>query len=1080
MAQTKRRHRRHNRSKTETREITQEASGSTPEPGFPASDLAADLENYLKSRINSLTYRGLIRDIRVEESNNGRSLEVTIVPEGEVVSFGTIHADIGSVDSDAKWKRKKKGVYGNVKGYHPRLDPDYFQQILKEADAVLMAWRRDHLFSEEMREALSSRAAAGFFSAGRMAALSFLAGRDRLSHLRTDITGETARVEFQQIPCKAECDLLTGEIRFSLSGADSLYARLAHVMEDVRVREDIQTYLREKGVPASVISAGKKGTFQIFFEFPLGTETETVTVEKTYRRIVLAAFRQARERAQQKQKEAEKLLKTCPYYGTFIAQAAVSCIDENGGYLTRAQLVNLLRGVNISDDYVLGDYAGRYNLMPKAEISHVLDVLIQFDIIREHLVRGQYQNYYVCRVTAAGRLFVRLQSDPAPKKNPATEQEYHLLLRAVRDDVQRLSVRERNRLLGAIAGMPGIFLTDPVLVLDCLERMGEPAAGFISSYYREKGNRENRRILKLLMNAASGKGKELPKNGADAFRERKERKRREKEEAERRDRQLFEMVLTEIPDNYVDLYPAARLMHRKFVLHIGPTNSGKTHDAIEELMRADTGIYLAPLRLLAYEQYEKLNRAECPCSLVTGEEQYLIDGARHQASTIEMLSFKTLYDVAVIDEAQMIADRARGGAWTAAIMGVCAETVHICAAPEAEQRLIGIIEDCGDEYTVVRHKRMTPLEYEEKPFKFPEDVREGDALIVFSRRNVHAVAAQLRKNRIQPSIIYGALPYDVRHKQAELFATGQNRVVVATDAIGMGMNLPIRRVVLMETTKYDGFSRRPLTQGEIAQIVGRAGRYGIYDVGYAAAADLGVSDDRSDFSGGRGFSGGQGFSGGRGFPDGPGGKPFDVSRKIRRAIKSAPRPIEEAVIDFPETLLTVDAPLLDLIRKWEQVVPAEGWQKESIEQNLRLAELTQDLNAPKRLAYDFLTVPFEDDDQDLLNIWLDIFEKEVRGEEYSIYDRVDAMILKNPDAADAIDGLEHQHRVLDLYFSLARKFQPVEDTLAFIMEKKRDCSARIMKVLERQGFKEKRCKSCGRMLPWNYPYGICSRCWGRH
>ena len=125
MAQTKRRHRRHNRSKTETREITQEASGSTPEPGFPASDLAADLENYLKSRINSLTYRGLIRDIRVEESNNGRSLEVTIIPEGEVVSFGTIHADIGSVDSDAKWKRKKKGVYGNVKGYHPRLDPDY-------------------------------------------------------------------------------------------------------------------------------------------------------------------------------------------------------------------------------------------------------------------------------------------------------------------------------------------------------------------------------------------------------------------------------------------------------------------------------------------------------------------------------------------------------------------------------------------------------------------------------------------------------------------------------------------------------------------------------------------------------------------------------------------------------------------------------------------------------------------------------------------------------------------------------------------------------------------------------------------
>ena len=183
------------------------------------------------------------------------------------------------------------------------------------------------------------------------------------------------------------------------------------------------------------------------------------------------------------------------------------------------------------------------------------------------------------------------------------------------------------------------------------------------------------------------------------------------------------------------------------------------------------------------------------------------------------------------------------------------------------------------------------------------------------------------------------------------------------------------------------------------------------------------------------------------------------------------------MIDFPETLLTVDAPILDLIRKWEQIVPAEGWEKESIEQILRLAEMTDKLNAPKRLAYDFLTVPFEDDNHELLTIWYDIFEKEVRKEEYSIYDRVAAMELKSPSAHDAIDALEQQHRVLDLYFSLARKFQPEESTLDYIMDRKRDCSGRIMKVLERQGFKEKRCKSCGKILPWNHPYGICDRCW---
>ena len=433
-----------------------------------------------------------------------------------------------------------------------------------------------------------------------------------------------------------------------------------------------------------------------------------------------------------------------------------------------------------------------------------------------------------------------------------------------------------------------------------------------------------------------------------------------------------------------------------------------------------------------------MNRAECPCSLVTGEEQFIIDGAKHQSSTIEMLSLKKRYDVAVIDEAQMIADSARGGAWTAAIMGVCASRIHVCAAPEAEKRIIDIIRDCGDDYEIIRHRRMTPLVYEGKIFHFPEDVRAGDALIVFSRSNVHAVAAQLKKRHVECSIIYGALPYDVRHRQAELFARGETDVVVATDAIGMGMNLPIRRVVLMETAKFDGFTRRPLRYEEIRQIVGRAGRYGIYNTGYTATAN---GDER-----------------------------------VKTAIRDNPRSVGRAVIDFPETLLTVDAPILDLIKKWEEVVPAEGWHKESISQMRRLAEMTKDLDAPKRLSYDFLTIPFEEGNSALLDIWYKTFVREVHGEEYSIYDLVEALNLQKPSSVDAIDMLEQQHRILDLYFNLARKFQPLESTLKLIMEKKRICSERIMKVLETRGFKERRCKSCGRPLPWNHPYGLCSKC----
>jgi len=1022
----KKKNRKHNRTET-GRQI------------LPA-DPAAELEAFLKSRLDTLPFRKLIRDLCVTENKSSGSLAVTIVPEGEIVTFGTININFSEIDSETKWRRTKKGVYGNVKGFYPRVNPEFSKRIREEAAAALKSWRTNHPFSDEMRDLLRSKDAEKLLSARAAETLRLLAERDLPGSMRTEVTADAVAAEFGGFPCRAVYEIGTGMLSFSMERADALYVRFSRAIQEIGTLRAVRAYLKEKEIPAEVSFAGKPGTFRIAFRFLLGTETETVTIEKAYRRIVLAAWRSAKEKAVRKETEKKNLLKTCPWYGTYIAQAALTVIEENGSTLTKNQVVNVLRGTSLSNDYVIGEFAGRYNLIPKADLREIMDVLIQFGIIGESRVHGQYQDYYVCYVPAEGILFERLQNDPAPKKNPATEQEYHLVLKAVREDIAKLPEKDKQKLLKAIVEKQSLFLTDPALILDCVERMGDFAAGYLTAFFKENGNRDNRRILKLLLHAAAGKGKELPKNGADAFRERKERERREKEEAERRDRQLFDLVLTEIPDNYVDLYPAARLMHRQFVLHIGPTNSGKTHDAIEALMRAKTGIYLAPLRLLAYEQYERLNRAECPCSLVTGEEQYLIDGALHQSSTIEMLSLKTHYDVAVIDEAQMLADRARGGAWTAAIMGVCADVVHICAAPEAEERLTGIIRDCGDEYRVVRHRRMTPLVYEDRIVSFPEDVRAGDALIVFSRRNVHAVAAQLRKKRIKCSIIYGALPYDVRHRQAELFASGENEVVVATDAIGMGMNLPIRRVVLMETVKYDGFTRRPLNYGEIAQIIGRAGRFGIYDVGYAATAN--------------------------------------GDEKVKRAVTRHLPSIEKAVIDFPETLLTVDAPILDLIRKWEEVVPAEGWKKESVEQILRLAEMTESLQAPKRLSYDFLTIPFEDDNSELLDIWYDIFRKETRGEAYSIYDRVSDLVLKSPGSADAIDGLEQQHRVLDLYFSLARKFQPQESTLDLIMEKKRACSERIMKVLEREGFKEKRCRSCGRMLPWNYPYGICGRCWG--
>jgi ATP-dependent RNA helicase SUPV3L1/SUV3 len=142
-------------------------------------------------------------------------------------------------------------------------------------------------------------------------------------------------------------------------------------------------------------------------------------------------------------------------------------------------------------------------------------------------------------------------------------------------------------------------------------------------------------------------------------------------------------------------YPAsfevARRIKRKFIAVLGPTNSGKTHQAMEALGKAPSGVYLAPLRLLALENYERLQEMQqhgkpLKVSLVTGEERRLVPGATHVASTVEMLDTQTPVDVAVIDEIQMLADRDRGAAWTAAVCGAPARWC-IWSAPEARRAI---------------------------------------------------------------------------------------------------------------------------------------------------------------------------------------------------------------------------------------------------------------------------------------------------------------------------------------------------------------------------------------------------------
>ncbi|MGM9489107.1 helicase-related protein [Ideonella sp. YS5] len=282
---------------------------------------------------------------------------------------------------------------------------------------------------------------------------------------------------------------------------------------------------------------------------------------------------------------------------------------------------------------------------------------------------------------------------------------------------------------------------------------------------------------------------------------------------------------------YPDTFEKARRLQRQVTLYVGPPNSGKTHAAFERLAQALDGAYLAPLRLLALEGRDRLVARGVPCSLLTGEENVPAPDARVVSSTIEMVGTNTIIDVAVIDEAQMIFDSSRGWAWTQAIVAVPArEVIIICSsyAVAAIERLLGL---CGEACHIRRFERKQHVERLTHAVPV-EGVKKGDAVVAFSRRDVLMLRDQISAAGHPVSVVYGALPPEVRRNEAERFASGQSHVLVATDAIGMGLNLPIQRVLFSTMSKFDGVADRPLNESEVHQIAGRAGRYGIHEEGF--------------------------------------------------------------------------------------------------------------------------------------------------------------------------------------------------------------------------------------------------------
>lgn len=476
---------------------------------------------------------------------------------------------------------------------------------------------------------------------------------------------------------------------------------------------------------------------------------------------------------------------------------------------------------------------------------------------------------------------------------------------------------------------------------------------------------------------------------------------------------------------------------RMFYIHSGKTNSGKTYTALQMLKKAEKGAYLSPLRLLALEISDSLNSQGISCSFVTGEEEKLIENATHIASTVELADFGTEYDVVVIDECQMISDYSRGPAWTKAIMNIKAREICLCTAPEAIDVLVKLIDDCGDYYEIVNHRRKTPLVVEEEAFSI-DNVKPGDALVAFSKQKVNAIGAQLIKRGISVSVLYGALPYAARKQQFENFISGKSAVLVTTDAIGMGVNLPVRRVVFMEIYKFDGEISRLLTSGEVKQIAGRAGRRGKFDIGYVNAN----GERELEF--------------------------------IRKKLNAKTEKVKGICVNFPKKILEDNyISLKRAVDAWSLYDVPKLYIKESLHEASEVIESIiklynrKGIDENKQEIFEIATMPVDYHNINVRRLWFKYIEQRLSGSKF----------LSRPfPKGKTVEDYLNYSKMLDTYFMCSRSWD-MKIYTDWLEEQRQMCNRALINGLIDDVERHTRyCKSCSKVLDWNNKGEYCEEC----
>ena len=272
--------------------------------------------------------------------------------------------------------------------------------------------------------------------------------------------------------------------------------------------------------------------------------------------------------------------------------------------------------------------------------------------------------------------------------------------------------------------------------------------------------------------------------------------------------------------------PTRHTPPERVVAHLGPTNSGKTYAALEELAAAGRGVYAGPLRMLAQEAHRRLGERLGPdrVGLITGEER-VNEHAPVICSTVEMAPQSG--ELLVLDEVQWADDEERGSAWTRLLLAGEYREILLLGALDA----LPLVERAFPQAELKVFERKLPLDFVGE--RTLASLTPGTVVVAFSRRAVLALAGEVnRRHAGRVAVLYGAMPLASRREEIDRFLARDADVCVATDVLGHGVNLPCETLLFAETTKFDGQERRPLLAWELAQIAGRAGRFGLVERGH--------------------------------------------------------------------------------------------------------------------------------------------------------------------------------------------------------------------------------------------------------